>query len=129
MFNMKNFGKNLQLKQKGKKKLNPKTKKVFVDIVKTICNLDKRSGDLEEKFGLSLQNYEDSFYLTIESLLYLLYDDNTVDLILWYVYGKESIDGENGYLIIQNEETGEETEVEINTPEELYDFIKKHFKK
>jgi len=128
MFNMNNFGKHLQIKQKGKKKPNPNTKKTFVEIVKTLCNLDKRSFELEDKFGLIFQNYEEEFYLTIESLLYLIYDDWKVDLILWYVYAGD-IEGEPNILYLKDEETEEETEVEINSPEELYDFIKKHFKK
>jgi hypothetical protein len=129
MINVKNFGKNLQLKEKGKKKPNPNTKKVFVDIVKSLMDLNNRSLDLEDNYGINLQNYEDPFYNTIESLLYLVYDDVKADLIMWYVYSQDDLEEEKPLLIVQNEETGEEEEVEIKSPEELYDFIKKLFKK
>jgi len=133
--NVGNFGKNLNIKlrETSSKKQGPKSK--FVALVRMFDELDKRSLEVES-FGIILGNYEDAFFTLIENLIFSIYGEWKTQLIMWYVY--ERLDEEGNLLPLlvtddtedeskeeedeDDEEEGEE--VYIETPEQLYDFIK-----
>ena len=132
-----NFGKNLNIKlrETKSKKSTPKTK--FVDIVRTFDELDKRSLEIES-FGIDLTNYEDAHFTLIEHLIFDLYGEFKTQLIMWYVYERMDEEGNLLPLLVTNEDESQEDdddhddedgvegeEVYIETPEQLYDFIKK----
>lgn len=135
--NVKVFGKNLNIKKREEKgkKLTPKSK--FVAIVEALDDLDKRSVSLNA-LGVDTTNYEDPFFSTIEYLVHEIYGDWKTELIMWYVYDRFDEEGnlnpllvqeedENGNLPDEEDDMGEE--VFIETPEQLYSFIKKLEKK
>lgn len=136
-----NFGKNLNIGKREikSKKQGPKLK--FVSIVTMFDSLDKRSFEVES-FGIDLVDYEDAYFTLIEDLIFEMYGEWKTQLIMWYVYERLDEEGNLTPLLVSEIEDDEEEmedddeddeiegeEVLIETPEQLYDFIKQLEKK
>jgi hypothetical protein len=127
-----NFGKNLNINKREIKSPKQNAKSKFVTIVSTFDSLDKRSMEVES-FGIELSDYEDAHFSLIESLIFEIYGEWKTQLVMWYVYERMDEEGNLLPLIVSDIEEGEEEddednedgeEVFIETPEQLYDFIK-----
>jgi hypothetical protein len=118
---MKNFGKNVNIKSKKKKAISEK--ETLIDIILLLDECFARSSLLEQN-NLNIMNYEESFYVMIENLLYLKYGENKTDIILWWVYDRFDEEGEVKPIKILSKEDNSEKEVEIQTAEQLYEFLK-----
>jgi len=123
--NLKNFGKNLNLKQKQPASNN--TKQFFIDVVTLFDGINERSLEMDS-FGINMETYDDGFYILIENLILKIYGEWKTELILWYVYDRINENEELMPLSLQ-EEGEEEEEIFIETPEQLWDLIKKIEKK
>ena len=123
--NLKNFGKNLNLKSKQPSSNNHK--EFFVDIVTLFDNLYQRSSEMDS-FGINMETYDDGFYIIIENLIQKTYGEWKAELILWYVYDRFNENEELMPLLLQ-EEGEEEEEVFVETPEQLWELINKIEKK
>jgi hypothetical protein len=133
---MGNFGKNLNIKLRETNSKKQSAKSKFVDIVRIFDELDKRSLEIES-FGIDLTNYEDAHFTLIEHLIFELYNDFRTQMIMWYVYERMDEEGNLLPLLVTDEnedesddegeddEDEEGEEVYIETPEQLYDFIRK----
>ena len=122
--NLKNFGKNLNLKQKQP---SNNTKAFFVDVVTLFDGLYQRSSEMDS-FGINMETYDDGFYIIIENLIQKTYGEWKAELILWYVYDRFNENEELMPLLLQ-EEGEEEEEVFVETPEQLWELLKKIEKK
>jgi hypothetical protein len=89
-------------------------------------------------FGINMETYDDGFYILIENLILKTYGEWKTELILWYIYDRFNENEELMPLILQEEEkNGEEQDEEeqdgeeifVETPEQLWDLIKKIDKK
>jgi predicted DNA-binding antitoxin AbrB/MazE fold protein len=118
---MKNFGKNVNIKSKKKKTISEK--ETLIDIIILLEECFVRSSLLEQN-NLNIMNYEESFYVMIENLLYLKYGENKTDIILWWVYDRFYEEGEIKPIKILSNEDGGEKEIVIQTAEQLYEFLK-----
>ena len=118
---MKNFGKNVNIKSKKKKAISEK--ETLIDIILLLDECFARSSLLEQN-NLNIMNYEESFYVMIENLLYLKYGENKTDIILWWVYDRFDEEGEVKPIKILSNEDGGEKEIMIQTAEQLYEFLK-----
>jgi hypothetical protein len=118
---MKNFGKNVNIKSKKKKAISEK--ETLIDIILLLDECFARSSLLEQN-NLNIMNYEESFYVMIENLLYLKYGENKTDIILWWVYDRFDEEGEIKPIKLLSKEDNGEKEVEIQTAEQLYEFLK-----
>ena len=123
--NLKNFGKNLSLKSKQQASSN--TKQFFIDVVNLFDGVNQRSLEMDS-FGINMETYDDGFYILIENLILKTYGEWKTELILWYVYDRINENEELMPLSLQ-EEGEEEEEIFIETPEQLWDLIKKIEKK
>ena len=123
--NLKNFGKNLNLKQKQSSSNN--TKQFFIDVINLFDGINERSLEMDS-FGINMETYDDGFYILIENLILKIYGEWKTELILWYVYDRINENEELMPLSLQ-EEGEEEEEIFIETPEQLWDLIKKIEKK
>ena len=123
--NLKNFGKNLNLKLKQPASSN--TKQFFIDVVTLFDGVNQRSLEMDS-FGINMETYDDGFYILIENLILKTYGEWKTELVLWYVYDRFNENEELMPLSIQ-EEGQEEEEIFIETPEQLWDLIKKIEKK
>jgi hypothetical protein len=123
--NLKDFGKNLNLKQKTQP--NHSTKDFFVDIITLLDGVYQRTVEMDV-FGINMEDYEDGFYTLIENLILKIYGEWKTDIIMWYVYDRLDELGDITPLLLQAEGEDEE-EVLIETPEQLWGVIKKIEKK
>jgi hypothetical protein len=133
--NLKDFGKNLNLKQK--QSVSNNTKQFFIDIVTLFDGVYQRTVEMDS-FGINMETYDDGFYILIENLILKTYGEWKTELILWYIYDRFNENEELMPLILQEEEkNGEEQDEEeqdgeeifVETPEQLWDLIKKIDKK
>jgi hypothetical protein len=128
--NLKDFGKNLNLKQK--QSVSNNTKQFFIDIVTLFDGVYQRTVEMDS-FGINMETYDDGFYILIENLILKTYGEWKTELILWYIYDRFNENEELMPLILQEEEQdGEEQdgeEIFVETPEQLWDLIKKIDKK
>jgi hypothetical protein len=123
--NLKDFGKNLNLKQK--QSVSNNTKQFFIDIVTLFDGVYQRTVEMDT-FGINMETYDDGFYILIENLILKTYGEWKTELILWYIYDRFDENEELMPLTLQEEEQDEE-EIFVETPEQLWDLIKKIDKK
>ena len=133
--NLKDFGKNLNLKQK--QSVSNNTKQFFIDIVTLFDGVYQRTVEMDS-FGINMETYDNGFYILIENLILKTYGEWKTELILWYIYDRFNENEELMPLILQEEDQdgeeqdGEEQdgeEIFVETPEQLWDLIKKIDKK
>jgi len=123
--NLKHFGKNLSLKLKQPASSN--TKQFFIDVVNLFEGVHQRSLDME-LYGIDMETYDDGFYVLIENLILKIYGEWKTELILWFVYDRFD-DNEQLLPLSIQEEGKDEEETFIETPEQLWDLIKRIDKK
>jgi hypothetical protein len=133
--NLKDFGKNLNLKQK--QSVSSNTKQFFIDIITLFDGVNQRTVEMDS-FGINMETYDEGFYILIENLILKTYGEWKTELILWYIYDRFNENEELMPLILQEEEQDEEEqdeeeqdgeEIFVETPEQLWDLIKKIDKK
>jgi hypothetical protein len=125
MFDIKSFGENLVIKSKNSNQNINSDKQIFIDLVTTFDMLHQRSLKVEKEHGLKLEKYDGLFFLLIENLFYIHYDEWQADLIMWYVYDRIDENGKLYPMLVINEATNEEEEHTIKKVPELYSFIQK----
>jgi hypothetical protein len=123
--NLKDFGKNLNLKQK--QPISNNTKQFFIDIITLFDGVNQRTVEMDS-FGINMETYDEGFYILIENLILKIYGEWKTELILWYIYDRFNENEELMPLTLQEEEQDEE-EIFVETPEQLWDLIKKIDKK
>jgi len=123
--NLKDFGKNLNLKQK--QPMSNNTKQFFIDVVTLFDGVYQRTVEMDS-FGINMETYDDGFYILIENLILKTYGEWKTELILWYIYDRFNENEELMPLTLQEEEQ-EEEEIFVESPEQLWDLIKKIDKK
>jgi hypothetical protein len=129
MFDIKSFGENLIVKSKnGNQNINS-DKQIFFDLVTTFDMLHQRSLKIEKEHGLKLEKYNGLFFLLIENLFYIHYDEWEAELIMWYVYDRVDEDGKLYPMLVINEATNEEEEHIIKDVKGLYSLVQKLSKK
>ena len=124
--NLKNFGKNINLKQKLPSSNNSKA--FFIDVVVLFDAICQRTTEMDS-FGINMEMYDDAFFVLIENLILKQYGEWKTELVMWYVYDRFNENEELMPLMIQEEGKEEEEEVFIESPEQLWDLIKKLEKK
>jgi hypothetical protein len=133
--NLKDFGKNLNLKQK--QSVSNNTKQFFIDIIILFDGVNQRTVEMDS-FGINMETYDEGFYILIENLILKIYGEWKTELILWYIYDRFNENEELMPLILQEEDQDEEEqdeeeqdgeEIFVETPEQLWDLIKKIDKK
>ena len=127
MFNISSFGKNLIIKDKNK--VITSDKQTFIDLVDTFNMAHQRSLAVEKEHGLKLEKYDGLFFLLIENLFYIHYDEWKAELIMWYVYDRVDEDGKLYPMLVINEATDEEEEHIIKDVKGLYSLVQKLSKK
>jgi hypothetical protein len=103
------------------------TKQFFIDIVTLFDGVYQRTVEMDT-FGINMETYDDGFYILIENLILKTYGEWKTELILWYIYDRFDENEELMPLTLQEEEQDEE-EIFVETPEQLWDLIKKIDKK
>jgi hypothetical protein len=120
--NLKNFGKNLNIKQKNPPSSN-NSKAFFIDVVTLFDAVCQRTAEMDS-FGINMETYDDAFFILIENLILKQYGEWKTELVLWYVYDRFNENEELMPVNIQ-EEGKEEEEVFVEDPEQLWNLIKR----
>jgi len=121
--NLSNFGKKLNFKKRIE------SNEVFTEVdifIDTISRLEKcwdKSNGIYDIFKINLLEYEGDYFQIIENVLFMKYGSVKTEIILHYVYGRKDIKGNVNPLIVQIDD---EKPVEINTPVELWEFLKNY---
>ena len=119
---MKNFGKNVNIKSKQK---GLSEKDIFINVIDILDECWTRSSVLGEEFGMDMSSYDEPFYLMIENLFYIKYGEWKTDIVLWWTYNRFNENEELMPVKLNDHVEKTEEEVFIETPEELWEFLKR----
>ena len=100
-------------------------KKLFCDMLYNLQFVNARTMGMKHDYKINMMDYDDHFYISIESLIKLNYNKEQQSLINWWLYDKFLPSGD--VLILTNKETDEI--IPSDTPEDLWDLIKEYEKK
>jgi hypothetical protein len=119
---MKPFGQNINVKRRNEE---PTEKEVFLDVIQTLDDCWKRSNFVEGEINLGISSYEEPFYLVIENLIFLHYGEWKGHIMLWWLFERIDDEGELLPIEVKFHEKAEAEEHLIETPEQLWDLLKK----
>ena len=97
-------------------------KKLFIDILKTMKEIQDRSYFLESEIGIATVGYEDKFYRVIESLFRLHFNKEQLSLIQLYLYELSPDKTWDGMLDLDLKEKGTQT-VKFKEPIDVWEVI------
>jgi hypothetical protein len=109
-------------KQRQNKAL--KKKALFLSLIEQYEISIIKSARLQAEFGMDLFEYEETYYSIIDKLMLLMWGESGYDLIAFYLHERVALDGSINCLF-QKHEDGTESEVILNTPEDLYSYLVK----
>jgi len=120
---MKNFGKNVNIKAKNQPNLSEKD--IFINVVDILDQCWERSNQFTSEWGFDVSNYDEPFYLVIENLLYIKYGEWKTDIVLWWAYNRFNENNELMPIKLNDHEEKTQEDVIVETPEELWNFLKR----
>ena len=97
-------------------------KKLFIDILKTMKEIQDRSYFLESEIGIATVGYEDKFYRVIESLFKLHFNKEQLSLIQLYLYELSPDKTWDGMLDLDLKEKGTQT-VKFKEPVDVWEVL------
>ena len=100
-------------------------KEIFLDIVLTLDECWTRTNHMEEVLKLGTSDYEEPFYLVIENLVFLHYGEWRGHIILWWVFERFNDEGELLPVELNDQDKQTTEEIFVETPEQLWELIKK----
>ena len=113
------IGKGINI-QENNKSTKLKEKHFFFDIITELCQLEAKS-QMISSAGVNVMEYEDGFLKVINLLLEKYFGEAKAQIIMWWVF--ESINPEGNVSALVDENKKEHI---INTPQELYKFLKRY---
>ncbi len=116
------FGKNLNIKRRNDE---PTEKEIFLDIVLTMDECWARTNHMEEVMKLGTADYEEPFYIIIENLVFLHYGEWRGHIILWWIFERFNDEGELLPVELNDQDKNTTEEIFVETPEELWELIRK----
>jgi|694.fasta_scaffold84173_9 hypothetical protein len=111
------FG-NVQIKRKRKSDITIR-KELFISIINNIEAALNRQELLFADFRLDWTTYNELFFNIIDDLIFLEFGNTGLELIDFYLYGKENTDGSENQLIDKDNNV-----VPLNSAEDLWNLIK-----
>ena len=107
-----------------KKKRNQALKKktLFISLVSQYEQALNKSVKLQAEFNIDLFNYEEPYFGVIDKLMLLMWGGDIYEIVTYYLYERFNMDGTLNY-IIETTEKGEEREIILKTPEDLYNYL------
>tara|TARA_B100000963_G_scaffold211010_1_gene183851 strand:+ start:8748 stop:9149 length:402 start_codon:yes stop_codon:yes gene_type:complete len=97
-------------------------KKLFIDIITIMKEIQDRSYFLESEIGITTVGYEDKFYRVIESLFRLHFNKEQLSLIQLYLYELSPDKSWDGMLDLDLKEKGTQT-VTFKDPKDVWDVL------
>lgn len=106
------------LKRKNKNKVEKK-RELFSKMINYLEEVLTRSHLMYTETGVDFSSYDEKFMLVIDSLLYMHFGQQSLDLISWYLYDRTGPDGEQSSKL--HDEYG--NEIRVETAYDLYDLV------
>ena len=116
------IGKGINI-QENKKSTKLKEKQFFIDLLAELCQMEAKSQILSST-GINTMEYEEGYLKIINVLLEKYFGEAKTQIIMWWVFESINPEGEVSALVDENKK-----EHIINTPDELYKFLKKYDEK
>ena len=113
------IGKGINI-QENKKSEKLKEKQFFFDIISELCQMEAKS-QIMSSSGINVLEFEDGYLKVINALLEKHFGEAKTQIIMWWVFESINPEGEVSALVDENKK-----EHIINTPQELYKFLKKY---
>jgi hypothetical protein len=101
-----------------------KKKALFISLITQYEISLNKSVKLQEEYAIDLFDYEGTYYEIIDKLMLLMWGGDIYEIITYYLYERLNLDGSVNCLFQMNED-GTESEVILNTPEDLYSYLVK----
>ena len=98
-------------------------KKLFVETVKIIKEIETRRDFLESEIGMNVTQYEDKFFQVFENLLRIAFSKEQINLLNLYIYELSPDKEWDGTIVLKTKQNKEET-VAFKTPEQVWEVIK-----
>ena len=111
------FG-NVQIKRKRKSDITIR-KELFISIINNIEAAINRQELLFADFRLDWTTYNEVFFNRIDDLIFMEFGNDGLELIDFYLYGKENTDGSENQLVDKNDNV-----IPLNSAEDLWNLIK-----
>ena len=107
-----------------KKKRNQALKKktLFISLVSQYEQALNKSVKLQAEFNIDLFDYEEPYFGVIDKLMLLMWGGDIYEIVTYYLYERFNMDGTLN-CIIETTEEGEEREIILKTPEDLYNYL------
>jgi hypothetical protein len=116
------MGKNVKATESEKSK-KKREEKFFVELIEILCQIEAYS-KVAETLGINLTNYENNHFQAIEMLLEKIYGEFATTVTIWWIF--ESLKPDGGVYPLIDENGVKHV---INTPLQLYKFIKQNDRK
>jgi hypothetical protein len=100
--------------------INNTKKEIFIDIISRLEKAYDIENSLLNKNGIDISKLTDVFWLTIEDLLIMSYDEESAELIIWYIFDRIDDKGEIIPLFDNNQ-----NEYILYNPEQLWEYMVK----
>jgi hypothetical protein len=104
--------------RRKKKAQSDKKRELFHQVINGIDELNNRQTIMYADLDLDFSNYDEKYFAIIDSLLYINFGKECMDLIGFYLYDRINIDGTINPLIINDSE-----ELIITNPYELWNLL------
>jgi hypothetical protein len=96
-------------------------KKLFIESILLLREIEDRRDFLEEEIGMDMSAYEEKFLFIIENLFKMHFSKEQFTLIQYYIYKVPTIDDWDGMIDITDGK--EMITVKFETPEEVWNVI------
>jgi hypothetical protein len=106
--------------RRRKKNDKDKKKELFFQIINGIEETIIRSNLMLVDFGIDNSNYDDSFLMIIDALIYMNFGKEAAELISFYMWDRLNPDGSINPVLDENNE-----EIILNNPYELWELMLK----
>lgn len=115
------FNSSIKVK-KNKQSVESKKKTLFISLITSYEKALEKSDKLQSEFDIDLFSYEEPYFEVIDKLLLLLCNIDLYDIISYYLYERYDLEG-NINPIIEVDKIGNEIEIYLKTPEDLYNYL------
>jgi len=109
-----------------RKKTVPKhviDKKLFIESIQLLQEIDDRSRFTEEELGIDLNLYQEKYFQVIENLFRMYFNKDQVELVIWYLYQAPDMEDWDGYIDLTD--SRDTVRVKFKTPEDVWEVVSK----
>ena len=96
-------------------------KKLFIEIIDTLRKIEERRDFMQDEIGMDMTAYEDQFFVVIENLLKLHFNQDQLALIRLYLYELHPDKDWDGTITIEKNE--KEQVVNFKTASDVWQII------